>query len=290
MKKNECFNDRCESDLRFHTDLAVERRRLDTDTEGVDYRIYEGDGGTWESIRIRSDAASKEIGRPIGIYETLNIERMDLLDDVDIDDAKEEIARKLCEIFDTACLIPERILVVGLGNRALTPDSVGPKSADIIKPTMHISEYDKDLFYSLECSEIAVICPGVLATSGMDSTEIVKGVTRRISPDVIIAIDSIASRSVDRLGTTIQISDTGIFPGCGIGNKRQPLSEETLGVPVIAIGVPTVIDSAAFLGDISKKDNYKAMIVAPKEIDEITEAAARIIGGAINQAFGISVY
>ena len=217
---------------------------------------------------------------------------MDLLGEDEISDATEAVSRKLCEVMDNLGAIPDRILVVGLGNRSLTPDSVGPKAAATVKPTMHIKEFDEETFDSLDCSEIAILSPGVPAESGMDSAEVIRGVCRRILPDVIIAIDSIATRSTERLGTTVQISDTGIFPGSGIGNTHSALSEDTLGVPIISVGVPTVIDSRVFAmgNDGGRLPDGEAMLVSPKEIDEITDVAARIIGGAINQAFGISVY
>ncbi len=271
----------------LYTDLAVERRRIDTDTRGVDYTSYECEVGSWEIINIYSEEGAKSIGRPQGSYCTLNIGRMDLICDAEIEDAADEISKRLCEITDSLGVIPERILVVGLGNKNLTPDTVGPKTAEIVKPTLHIKEFDEDMFFSLGCSEIAVILPGVSALSGIDSAEIVKGVTRRIMPDLIIAVDAIATSSRERLGTTVQISDTGIFPGSGVGNSRGAINETTMGVPTVAIGVPTVIDFRTF--ENSEKSDT-AMLVAPKEIDEITDVAAKIIGGAINQAFGISPY
>lgn len=274
----------------FYTDLAIERRRADTALDGVEYKSYECDGGIWECVRVYSEAGAKSIGRPFGRYDTLNTGRMDLLSEERIDDAIEAVAKKLCLMFDRCAISPERILAVGLGNRNLTPDSVGPKAAAIIKPTMQIKEFDEDMFSALECSEIAVLTPGVFSESGLDSAEIVKGVARQISPDVIIAIDAIATGSAERLGSTVQISDTGIFPGSGIGNSKQPLSFESIGVPVIAIGVPTVIDSRIFSGSLNPKAEEEPMLVAPREIDEITNVAARIIGEAVNQAFGISLY
>ena len=144
------------------------------------------------------------------------------------------------------------------------------------------------MFDALECSEIAVLCPGVTAESGLEATEVVRGVCRRIMPDVVIAVDAIATRSVERLGSTVQISDTGLFPGSGVGNSRAAMTEDTLGIPIIAVGVPTVIDSRIFGNDVML--DGEAMLVAPKEIDEITTVAARIVGGAINQAFGISPF
>lgn len=272
-----------------YTDLAVERRRINTETRGVEYKSAECDGGIWECVRILSEEGARSIGRPRGRYDTLNTGRMDLLGESEIGDATEEIAKKLCETVEAYSVIPERLLIVGLGNRELTPDSVGPKAAAIVKPTLHIKEFDRDTFLGLECSELAVLCPGVTAQSGIESAEVIRGVTRRIMPDAVIAIDAIATRSPERLGSTVQISDTGLFPGSGVGNSRAALNEDTLGVPVIAVGVPTVIDSRVFGGKASAFDG-EPMLVAPKEIDEITTVAAQIIGGAINQAFGISPY
>lgn len=286
------FTERKERSSSFYTDLAIERRRAELDVEGVAYTSKETEGGVWECIRIFTEEGAKSIGRPIGHYDTLNTGRLDLLGDDEIDYATEEVAKKLCEEIDGVNTPPERILVVGLGNARLTPDSTGPKSAALVKPTLHIKTFDEETFNSLGCSEIAVITPGVTADSGIESADVVRGVARRVMPDVIIAVDSIATRSVERLGATVQISDTGLFPGSGVGNHRSALTEDTLGAPVIAIGVPTVIDSRVFaLGNFDeKKITGEAMLVSPKEIDEITDVASRIIGGAINQAFGISPF
>ena len=286
------FAERNEKDPNMYTDLAVERRRADTNIRGVEYTSSECDGGIWECVRIFSDEGARSIGRPRGRYDTLNTGRLDLLSEDQISDATEEVAKRLCDLVDGLGVMPERILAVGLGNKNLTPDSIGPKSAARIKPTLHIKEFDEEMFFSLECSEIAVLCPGVTSESGMESADVIRGVCRRVIPDVIIAVDAIATRSVERLGTTFQISDTGLFPGSGVGNTRTALTEDTIGVPIIAIGVPTVIDSRIFAMDAgqSQKIEGEAMLVSPKEIDEITSVAAEIIGGAINQAFGISAY
>ena len=264
----------------FYTDLAIERRRVSPDARGVEYKSQECDGGVWECVRIFSAEGERSIGRPMGNYDTLNTGKMELLDEDGILDATEAVARKLCERIDGVSAIPDRLLVVGLGNRNLTPDAVGPRAAANVKPTLHISSFDKEAFEELGCSEIAVLCPGVTAESGMESADIIRGVCHKIAPDAIIAIDSIATESKERLGSTVQISDTGIFPGSGVGNTRDALTETSLGIPIISVGVPTVLDSRVF-GD------KEAMLVVPKDIDEITSVAARIIGGAINQAFGI---
>ena len=278
-----------------YTDLAVERRRADLSANGVEYKREIGILGVWERIKITSDEGARSINRPMGIYDTLQTSRMDLLDDESIEDAKDEIARELCYLCDIEDIFPEKVLVVGLGNNRLTPDSVGSNSASRVKPTMHIKDFDKEFFESLECSSLAVVAPGVASDTGYDSITCVRGLCKELNPDLIIVIDSLACRSSERLGTTIQISNTGIQPGSGIGNARSGLDKSTLDAPVISIGVPTIIDSRLFS---SKKENgnkltdlladsYNGMFVSPKEINDIVESASEIIAGGINQAFGL---
>ncbi len=263
------------------SDLACERRRADTAALGVSYTCERCPSGNWERIRIFSQEGAQSIGRPMGNYDTLNTPRLDLMDFDGTDDAINELATELCTLFDKNKIEPHRILVVGLGNEALTPDSVGPKAASLVEPTLHISDGDRVMFDGLECSEIAVIRPGIAARSGLDSAEITLGVCERIKPNAVIAIDALASKSPERLGTTVQICDTGIFPGTGLGYGAHAINRELLGVPVIAIGVPTVIDSRFF------GDKTSGMFVSPKDINAIVDAAAKIIAGGINQAFGI---
>lgn len=279
------YENRNEKEIEMFTDLAVERRKADTGIPGVKYDKRKSAGGTWETVKITSKAGAESIGRPEGIYATLNLERMDNLDDDECVNATDELARKLCEICDENRIIPARILVVGLGNPSLTPDSVGPKAAERVIPTLQIMNYDGERFEELECSEIAVICPGVSAKTGLDAAEMVSGISQRLCPDVIFAIDALASRSPDRLGRTVQISDTGIFPGSGVGNTRKEISKKALGIPVIAIGVPTVMDSRHFSSDGFLTG--EPMFVSPREIDGIVTVAARLIGESINQAFGL---
>ncbi len=275
-----------------YTDLATERRRADVELEGVDYRREMGIVGEWERIKITTKKGAESIGRPIGIYDTLNIGRMDLLDGESIIDVRDEVARELCYIFDASDIFPGRILVVGLGNPALTPDSVGCECAKIVKPTLHIRDMDHELFDDLNCAEIAVCTPGVAANSGMDAAVTIRGLCEALGPDAVIVIDALASRAVERLGTTVQICNTGVAPGSGLGNPRQEISINTVGVPVIAVGVPTIIDSRMFYYNPDnerqpKTEIYQSMFVSPKEINEIVNAAALIIGDGINQAFGI---
>ena len=273
---------------KFESDLALERRKASTYVEGVDYKRDVCLGGVWERLKITSDAGERNIGRPIGMYDTLTIERMDQIIPEDIEDAKEEISRELCRMCDLCDISPERILVVGLGNRELTPDAIGPASADEVEATMHLKSEDPDMFEALGCSEICVLCPNVTSNSGINSAEIVKSVSDAIKPTVVFAIDSLASRSEERLGNTIQISNTGIIPGTGVGHYGVKINEELLGVPVIAIGIPTVISSAALSGKTTGgKSGY---FVAPRGINRIVKNGAKIIGGGINQAFGICYF
>lgn len=281
------FTNKSKKSDSYGTDLACERRRADISVPGISYRRDESGAFVWERIEISSKEGEEAIGRPCGNYDTLTTERMDLLDEDDIEDAANEIAKELCRMFDKSGVTPSRILVVGLGNSSLTPDSVGPKAAELVNATMHISDDDNALFRQLDCSEIAVIIPGVMAKTGLESTDTVSAICDSIEPDAVIAIDSIASRSAARLGTTIQISNTGIFPGSGIGNKRKPLGEKALGIPVIAIGVPTVINAAFFSDEVSKREESSDMFVSPRDIDTIVSTSAKIISDGINQAFGI---
>ncbi len=274
----------------YDSDLALERRKIDTEISGIDYRREHSAGGIWERITVRTEEGAESIGRPKGIYDTLTTDRMDRLSPAEIDDACEEIARELCIVFERENIRPGRILVLGLGNGELTPDSVGPRTAREIYPTLHISRGDYEMFEGLECSEIAVLTPGVESESGMDTSLLVKGICKMIRPDVVIAIDALASRSPERLGRTVQISTTGIIPGSGVGRHKSAIDEGALGAPVIAIGVPTVISTDFFRTGLQTKGNEKeyGMLVSPKEIDGIVKAAAQIISGGINQAFGIS--
>ncbi len=279
-----------------YTDLALERRRADTSLTGVEYKKELGIYGVWERIKISSEEGARSIGKPMGIYDTLETSRMDLLDNETIADASDEVARELCYLTDVFDAIPEKILIVGLGNERLTPDSLGARSAKKVKATMHIKEQDEKFFYALECSQIAVCTPDVASNTGLDSLTVIKAISEQIEPDLVIVIDALCSRSEDRLGSTVQFSTTGILPGSGLGNGRGEISQRTLGCPVIGIGVPTVIDSRMFTesekngeGTEKGKNKKAAMYVSPKEIDEIIEVSAKIIAEGINQAFGMPI-
>ncbi|MBQ7357016.1 MAG: GPR endopeptidase [Clostridia bacterium] len=278
-----------------YTDLACERRRADESVEGVEYERERLGELTWERIKITSDIGAKSIGRPKGLYHTLGSERIDLVDGATLRQETDEIAKELRSIAERSNAKQNRVLVVGLGNRNLTSDALGCLTCDKVKPTRHIKKYDGALFGSLECSEISVITPGVTAKTGLDSVETVASVCRTLSPTLVVAIDSIATSSYERLGATVQITNAGICPGSGLYSVRSALNEATLGAPVIAVGVPTVIDARMLyldgLGEVNPPDMSKipspSMFVSPKEIDEIVNCYSQIIANSINLAFGI---
>ena len=271
---------------KFNSDLAAERRRADTGCVGVEFVREGAIIGEWERIRISSEEGEAEIGRPKGRYDTLNLPPMCELDYVDIEDAIDAVSAELSRICELDRITPHRILVIGMGNRELTPDAVGAKCAELIEPTLHIAKSDKEMFSALKCSEIAVLTPGVRCSSGVDTADIAGGLAERICPTLVIAVDSLAARSPKRLGTTIQFCDTGILPGSGVGSHERAIDEDLMGAPVIAIGVPTVIDSR-LLVEGESGPTESSMLVCPKDIDGIVGVAAKIIAGGINQAFGL---
>ena len=194
-------------------------------------------------------------------------------------------------------------MIAGLGNITITADAIGPKALKHVIVTRHIKSASPDLFENLGLFDIAALSPGVLSQTGVETTEIIKSLVDKISPSLVIAIDSLASKNLERLATTVQLSDTGIAPGSGMGNRRISLNKETVGVPVISIGVPTVVDAGSLaynvIEKISKKHNVSADIesyfeelgeemqyfVTPKDTDLIINCLAKIIGYGINLAF-----
>jgi spore protease len=195
------------------------------------------------------------------------------------------------------------VLVCGLGNRSITADALGPAVADALVITRHVRLCEASLFDSLFSLEVASFAPGVLAQTGIDTGELIRGAVEHVAPDLVVAIDALAARSADRLMTTVQLCDTGIAPGSGMGNHRCRLDRQTLGVPVIAIGVPTVVNSATLIrdalevggiGDISPDlerllEGGRSFFVSPKESDLAVRELSAIIARALNSAFGSEV-
>lgn len=283
----------------FYTDLACERRQADPAAPGVEFTREEVGSLVWERIRITSCEGERSIGRPMGRYYTLHLPAEDGEEDIR-ESATEELSGALLGLFGELPCFPTRFLVIGLGNGALTPDAVGVRVAERVHATMHLAAYDRKSFRALDCAEIAVLSPGVSAQSGMDAGEIAEAVAEKIHPDAVIAVDALAAREKERLGRSLQLSDTGIFPGSGVGNRRRALSFETLGVPVIAVGIPTVIDARILAADAARalgvgEDGIRRYLssekgkyfVSPKNIDEIVNNCSQIIADSINAAIGV---
>lgn len=253
------------------------------------------------TVRIETENGAAVMGKPVGNYITLEAPKMAEADE----SYHKEISGKLMEVLER-CL-PEKedgqsILIIGLGNRNVTPDALGPLVVEHLDITRHlVKEYGK---YALDGEAdrlVSAVVPGVMGQTGMETVEIVRGIVEETEPDFVIAIDALAARSVRRLNRTIQIADTGIAPGSGVGNHRNAITEETVGVPVIAIGVPTVVDAATIVGDsieeyVAKcrdegmRENKEhlippylyGMFVTPKDIDETMERTSYTISEALN--------
>lgn len=253
------------------------------------------------TVRIETENGAAVMGKPVGNYITLEAPKMAEADE----SYHREISGKLMEVLER-CL-PEKedgqsILIIGLGNRNVTPDALGPLVVEHLDITRHlVKEYGK---YALDGEAdrlVSAVVPGVMGQTGMETVEIVRGIVEETEPDFVIAIDALAARSVRRLNRTIQIADTGIAPGSGVGNHRNAITEETVGVPVIAIGVPTVVDAATIVGDsieeyVAKcrdegmRENKEhlipsylyGMFVTPKDIDETMERTSYTISEALN--------
>lgn len=239
----------------IRTDLAVEENeRIQENNKEVRGVTVEEEYFDKEDIRIttvciRTENGAKEMGKPKGTYITLEASAMA----EDDEGYHREISQKLAEILKR--LIPDEqedlsILVAGLGNRMVTPDALGPQVADNLCITRHImKEFGKFAYENQHVQHISSIVPGVMAQTGMESREIIAGIIHEVKPDYLIVIDALAARSARRLGRTIQITDTGINPGSGVGNHRHSITKETIGIPVIAIGIPTVVEAATIVHD-----------------------------------------
>ena len=253
------------------TDLAVECiENENTNVSGVSHNEEKINGISVTRVKIKTKTASESLGKPIGKYITVETTPFYRF----TPDFKSQVKIVGDEIKK---LLPDgMILVIGLGNSAITPDALGPEVINLIFSTRHLFEIEA--FKNLR--RTAAVAPGVLGQTGIETAEIVSGIVKTIKPDGVIVIDALASRELSRLGATVQISDTGIIPGSGVANHRKALTKETLGVPVISIGVPTVVD----INTVFKNTSSENMVVTPREIDTIIENAAKTVAFGINLA------
>ena len=320
----EQFNDNLLS--ASHADLALEARDLaskETGGHGIEGLLshVEEDGEIKITrIRVENAEAGRQIGKLPGNYITIEVPGLRHKDS----QLQDRVAGKFAEVFedflaDTGIAKDAKVLVIGLGNWNVTPDALGPIVVENVMVTRHYFELMPDRV-SPGYRQVSAVAPGVLGTTGIESSEIVQGIVEKSKPDLVIAIDALASRSLDRVNSTIQIADTGIHPGSGIGNKRKGLTKEILGVPVIAIGVPTVVYASTIVNNaidlmhhhfsrqtsntkeiMGLLDNLQEqerlelvkevlnpvghdLLVTPKEIDQFIEDIANIIASGLNAA------
>lgn len=271
-------------DLR--TDLALEKRELlgREEPEGVESEESDQGGVKFTKIRVINEKGSEALGKPIGTYITAEIPEL-MKNPVTDEDMIEAVAAQL------RSLLPKdgSILAVGLGNTRITPDAVGPKSISMVLATRHIGKELSDEIGLGELRSVAGFVPGVLGRTGLEAAESVKGLVGAVSPSAIIVVDALAARKLSRLGTTIQISDIGIIPGSGVGNARKEITERSVGVPVISVGIPTVVDVGTLVADLTGSNSEipnenRDMIITPREIDIVIERASELIGMSINKA------
>ena len=276
--------------FQVRTDLALEaRERFEEDVEIRGVSVEE----QYDEIRdirvtkvcIESENGAKAMGKPVGTYITLEAPKLSEPDKDYHREVSEALADCLHELLGTE--EEKAVLVVGLGNREVTPDALGPEVVGNLRITRHlIREYGKAAFEKKKVHLVSGIVPGVMAQTGMETLEIVRGVAEETRPDVIVVIDALAARSSKRLNRTIQISDAGIHPGSGVGNHRHSLTRETIGVPVIAVGVPTVVDAATIVYDAVRDrtavpPGLNTMFVTPKDIDETIKSLSFTISEAL---------
>lgn len=225
----------------FRTDLALERREIFRknnnleEIDGIEIENKEIDPNLKVTkVDITNQNGEQAIGKPIGTYITIDIQKLRLAEEAEIQKSAEILSEELKEIINKHIKSKDDILVVGLGNIYVTPDSLGPKVINDIDVTRHIIKYLPQ-YIDENSRPVSAISPGVLGTTGIETLEILEGVVKEIKPKLLIVIDALASRSIERISSTIQLSDTGIVPGAGVGNTRKEISKNTLGIPVIAI-------------------------------------------------------
>ncbi|WP_271628558.1 GPR endopeptidase [Caldicellulosiruptor sp. DIB 104C] len=311
--------------FKIHTDLALETREivqkgLGREIEGVEVeeRKEFDDKIKVTKVKINSVKGEAILQKPMGNYITIEA---DGLRDEDFE-VQEKVSKILAEELESLIRLSQKstILVVGLGNWNVTPDSLGPKVVSKVLITRHLFEFVPEKVQDRRIRSVCAISPGVLGITGIETSEIIHGIVQKIHPDLIVAIDALASRRLERISTAIQIADTGIFPGSGIGNERKGITQQTVGVPVVAIGVPMVVDAAIIANDaidlllerlknetekssplylllesIPDEDRfnlikevifpyYGNLFVTPKDIDRIVENISTVIADGINMA------
>ncbi len=270
--------------MNIRTDLALEEKELKAKgNSGIDFKEFCEENIKITRIKVLDKEGERSLGKPVGDYTTVEIPNLEYNGGL-FDGAAKTIVGELKEI---AGDVFESVLVVGIGNSEITPDALGPKVAAGILATRHIGKTLKSELGLEALKNVSVLSPGVLGQTGIELQELIISAAKTIKPDLVIAVDALAARKLSRLGCTIQISNTGITPGSGVDNARKELSFKTLNIPVIAIGIPTVVDAHTLICDLggTAKTNFKEsenMIVTPRGIDLMIDRAAELLSFSIN--------
>ena len=282
----------------IRTDLALEAHEINAQAgreDGIRTEEETIDGYLETTVHVSEGEGERLAKKKAGTYINVDVGKSWLLASEGFAALVALLAGQLRRLFPSG--FSGSALVVGLGNYDITADSIGPKAVEKVVVTRHLRTLNPQLYKSAGFGDLCAFAPGVLGQTGMESAEIVHSIVEAVRPALIVAIDALASRRLARLATTVQLCDTGIYPGAGVSNRRSELSKETLGVPVISIGVPTVVDAATLAYDLLGKDadeqaaaallagDGKDMFVTLKESDVITKQTARLLGFAINRAF-----
>lgn len=282
----------------IRTDLAMESRVMtsDGDIRGTKLEASEDEGVPVTKLDILDDEGSRSLEKAVGSYFTFTTGRVWYAGESENDRFARVIGRAL------KALLPEEgvVFIAGLGNRSVTCDAFGPLCCDKINVTRHIRALNPALYESIAGSECAALAPGVVGQTGIETAEIIRGITERVKPSAVIVCDALCARASERLCATVQLSDTGIAPGSGVGNHRLPLDRNTLGIPVISLGVPTVVDSSTLVYDALEKagitepddslikvlENGRGFFVSLRDCDIAVEALSALCAHAVNYALG----
>lgn len=288
------------------TDLACETRPASASPiPGLCSSESEQNGVAISEMRIEEEAAAKRLGRPMGCYVTLARQGLWKLSGEDYTATRNCLADRLRRMaIEMVGRPPDAgmvVLIAGLGNRDMTADAIGPMTVGKLVVTGHLREREPKAYAAIGCCALSAVSPGVLGQTGIETAELVRGAAEAAGAELVIAVDALAARACERLATTIQLCDRGIEPGAGVGNHRQAICRETVGVPVLGLGVPTVVDSStlvcdalgkAGIGEISDSlravlENGRSFFVSPKESDLITAGLTTLLADAIEEAFTV---
>ncbi len=304
----ELFEEFSRTDLACEGTLPDSKDTAEAAKKGIIYSETDGERAKISRLEITSKEAEESMGKPKGKYITIFCGNIWQLEKDEFDETATILAdelKSLAEEISGKNLCEQcSVLVVGLGNQYITADAIGPQTVKSLAVTRHIRELDLELFSKMSCCAISAFVPGVLGQTGIEAVELIRGAANDVTPDLLIVVDALAARSCERLATTIQLSDTGIRPGSGIGNKRKSIDRDTIGKPVLSLGVPTVVDSSTLVYDALQKagieeispelrtvlNSGRDFFVSPKESDIITAEIAKLLSTAINRAFFVEDY